>query len=82
MALAAACVVVAVGKGRRYIRQRYDIPESQQLTTIEIAGKSRLIAFLPHPTGGWERGPRTFHGLYSSQDLQALRDAVAAQHCD
>jgi hypothetical protein len=76
MAVAAARVVVAIGKARGHIRKRYEIAESDMLATIEIAGKSRLIAFLPAPSS-FGPGLKTFTGLYSPKDLQRLRETVA-----
>jgi hypothetical protein len=57
MSVAAARVILAVGKGRGLMRQRYGIPLSERLAEVTIGGRERLVAFLPHPSG-FERGPR------------------------
>lgn len=75
MSIAAAQVIIAVGKGRDLMRQRYGIARSERLVEVSIAGKLRLLAFLPHPSG-FEPGPRNLAGLYTSEELERLRNAV------
>jgi hypothetical protein len=78
MSVAVARVIIAVGKGRKLLRTRYAIPNSESLVELEIAGRNRLIAFLPHPSG-FERGPRHLGGLYSPSEMRRLQDAVMAK---
>jgi hypothetical protein len=77
MSVAAARVIIAVGKGRKLLRTRYAIPTSESLVEMDIAGSTRLIAFLPHPSR-FKRGLRHLGGLYSPSEMRRLQDAVTA----
>lgn len=78
MSVAAAVVIIAVGKGRALMRSRYRIAETEKLAKRPIAGKERTIVFLPHPSG-FEPGPRSLSGLYSPEEMNALRQLVAVE---
>lgn len=77
MGVAAASVIIAVGKGRALIRNRYTVPDTDMLAKRLIAGKERILLFLPHPSG-FEPGPRSLSGLYSLEEMNMLRQAVAS----
>lgn len=78
MGVAAASVIIAVGKGRAFIRNRYTVPDTDMLAKRLIAGKERILFFfLPHPSG-FEPGPRSLSGLYSLEEMNMLRQAVAS----
>ena len=74
--VAAASIIIAIGKGRALIRDRYSIAATEMLTKRLIAGKERIFIFLPHPSG-FEPGPRSLSGLYSIEQMNMLRQAVA-----
>jgi hypothetical protein len=73
MSVAAARVILAIGKARNLVRTRFAIPDDEMLAERIIAGRSRLIAFLPHPSG-WEPGPRSLSGLYTNDQLERMRE--------
>jgi hypothetical protein len=72
MSVAAASVVVALGKARDRMRALYGIPKDKLLAQAVIGGRPRLVAFLGHPTGP---EVRTFAAVYPAQ-LEQLREAV------
>ena len=45
MGVAAASVIIAVGKGRAFIRNRYTVPDTDMLAKRLIAGKERILFF-------------------------------------
>lgn len=73
MGVAAASVIVALGKAREMMRRLYHIPTSTRIAELEVGGKSRIVVFLGHPTGP---ETRTFQAVYPAE-LPRLREAVA-----
>jgi hypothetical protein len=74
MNVAAARVIVALGKAREHVRSLYKISDSPGIAAeITIGGRPRLVAFLGHPTGPEKR---KFSWVYPT-DLPRLRKEVA-----
>jgi uracil-DNA glycosylase len=75
LAISPAAVLIVLGKpAREYFLGSASVAP----TSIEcrnIAGRERLIAYLPHPAS-FTAGPRTLAGLFPN-DLDRLRSAVA-----
>ena len=76
LGLSAAQVIVAFGAHTAsWLRGRWRLDTGRLVSEIEFAGKMRLVAFLPHPTG--RARSKTFSGVMP-EHLDRLRQALRA----
>jgi hypothetical protein len=75
VAASGASVVVSLGKvAGRAVRAKWSVPAGVAVHgPVEVVGRPRLFAFLPHPNA---RGERSFAGCASGEELGRLRRAV------
>jgi hypothetical protein len=77
-----ASVMIGIGAFAESSLRRYlNLPadQSKLVGPVEVAGKVRYIAFLPHPSG-WGKA-KTFASNLSSKEMQSLRDWIQRPIC-
>lgn len=74
-----ARVIVVLGiHARLMIEEAFSLSNSRdkKFVSLEINGKQKIFAFLPHPNA---RGTRTFGKCFNPEELSKLRDAIAPE---
>ena len=74
LSVAAAGLLVCFGKvARDELRRRYHLPAGRVLVgPVEVAGRPRYVAFLPHP-GAFGPKPKRLVGALTGDELAAVR---------